>query len=58
MSRFDLFFVILDECEETSDYHIADYILRTHQNTQGPSRTNFSQVVGNIGHSTDFNNSI
>ncbi|GJQ10215.1 hypothetical protein GpartN1_g2006.t1 [Galdieria partita] len=43
MSRFDLFFVILDECEEVSDYHIAEYILRIHQNTQTTSATPFSQ---------------
>ena len=31
MSRFDLFFVILDECDEISDYNIARHILDVHQ---------------------------
>ncbi|KAG5193120.1 maternal DNA replication licensing factor mcm6-like protein [Tribonema minus] len=32
MSRFDLFFVVLDECDETMDYSIAQHIIRVHQN--------------------------
>jgi MoxR-like ATPase len=32
MSRFDLFFVILDECDEITDYNIARHILTVHQN--------------------------
>ncbi len=31
MSRFDLFFVILDECNENSDYNIARHILNIHR---------------------------
>lgn len=31
MSRFDLFFVILDECNETVDRHLAEHIVRIHQ---------------------------
>lgn len=31
MSRFDLFFVVLDECDEASDYSIASHILNTHR---------------------------
>ena len=31
MSRFDLFFVILDECDEASDYNIARHIINTHR---------------------------
>ncbi|KAG8460942.1 hypothetical protein KFE25_010693 [Diacronema lutheri] len=31
MSRFDLFFVILDECDDVKDYHIAQHIVRLHQ---------------------------
>ena len=31
MSRFDLFFVVLDECDETSDRKIADHIVCVHQ---------------------------
>ncbi len=32
MSRFDLFFVVLDECDEASDLHIAQHILDCHRN--------------------------
>ena len=31
MSRFDLFFVVLDECDEVSDHHIAQHIVSVHQ---------------------------
>ena len=31
MSRFDLFFVILDECDETADYSIAKHIVKLHR---------------------------
>jgi len=31
MSRFDLFFVVLDECDEASDLHIAQHILDCHR---------------------------
>ncbi|KAJ1641011.1 hypothetical protein T492DRAFT_925371 [Pavlovales sp. CCMP2436] len=31
MSRFDLFFVILDECNEVTDHHIAKHIVNLHQ---------------------------
>eukprot|EP00960_Hanusia_phi_P049571 759633-Hanusia_phi.AAC.3 len=31
MSRFDLFFVILDECDEIADYNIARHIIQVHQ---------------------------
>ena len=31
MSRFDLFFVILDECNETVDRHLAEHIVAIHQ---------------------------
>jgi DNA replication licensing factor MCM6 len=30
MSRFDLFFIILDECNETIDKHLADHIVKLH----------------------------
>eukprot|EP00871_Galdieria_phlegrea_P001188 jgi/Galph1/206/GphlegSOOS_G4959.1 len=43
MSRFDLFFVILDECEELSDYHIAEYILRVHKDGNQTALSPFSQ---------------
>ena len=31
MSRFDLFFVVLDECDENTDYKIAKHIVSIHQ---------------------------
>jgi DNA replication licensing factor MCM6 len=31
MSRFDLFFVILDECNEATDRHLAEHIVKIHQ---------------------------
>ena len=31
MSRFDLFFVVVDECDEVSDYNIARHIVSVHQ---------------------------
>lgn len=31
MSRFDLFFVVLDECDEASDYNIARHVINTHR---------------------------
>ena len=31
LSRFDLFFVVLDECDELADYKIAEYIVNVHR---------------------------
>jgi DNA replication licensing factor MCM6 len=31
MSRFDLFFVVLDECDEDTDKKIAQHIVKIHQ---------------------------
>ncbi|KAL7821093.1 MCM2/3/5 family domain-containing protein [Trichoderma gracile] len=31
MSRFDLFFVVLDECSEQFDRHLSEHIVRVHQ---------------------------
>ena len=31
MSRFDLFFVILDECHEQTDYCVAQHIINFHR---------------------------
>jgi DNA replication licensing factor MCM6 len=31
MSRFDLFFIILDECNETVDRHLAEHIVNIHR---------------------------
>lgn len=42
MSRFDLFFVVLDECDEASDYSIARHILRTHRSLDEAFEPEFS----------------
>lgn len=34
MSRFDLFFVVLDECDETLDFSVARHIISLHQNQE------------------------
>jgi DNA replication licensing factor MCM6 len=31
MSRFDLFFVVLDDCNEVTDYNIARHIVNVHR---------------------------
>ena len=31
MSRFDLFFIILDECNDVSDYNIARHLTNIHR---------------------------
>ena len=42
MSRFDLFFVVLDECDEESDLHIAQHILDCHRNKKESLEPPFS----------------
>lgn len=42
MSRFDLFFVILDECDEASDYNVTRYIVGLHQHQQHAIRPEFT----------------
>ncbi|KAK5658224.1 hypothetical protein OQA88_2199 [Cercophora sp. LCS_1] len=42
MSRFDLFFVILDECNEQVDRHIADHIVGLHQMRDAAIEPEFS----------------
>jgi len=32
LSRFDLFFVVIDECNELIDFNVANHILNTHRN--------------------------
>ena len=40
MSRFDLFFIVLDECDDVSDLHIAQHIVATHRRrNRGPAST-------------------
>ena len=44
MSRFDLFFIVLDEQEEMVDYHIAEHIVNLHKNGDfGQTKSSFSQ---------------
>ncbi|KAL2121601.1 hypothetical protein VTJ04DRAFT_5628 [Mycothermus thermophilus] len=42
MSRFDLFFVILDECNETVDRHLAEHIVGIHQKRDEAVQPEFS----------------
>lgn len=42
MSRFDLFFVILDECNENIDRHLADHIVNIHRLRDDAVRPEFS----------------
>ncbi|PHH83561.1 hypothetical protein CDD82_7122 [Ophiocordyceps australis] len=42
MSRFDLFFVILDECNETVDRHLAEHIVAIHQRRDDAIEPEFS----------------
>lgn len=43
MSRFDLFFVLIDECNETSDYAIADKILEIHMDKEPSEKREYTQ---------------
>ncbi len=43
MSRFDLFFVILDECNEITDYNIARHIVDVHMRREAAVQTDFSK---------------
>ncbi|KAF4584228.1 putative replication licensing factor [Ophiocordyceps camponoti-floridani] len=42
MSRFDLFFVILDECSEQVDRHLASHIVAIHQHRDAAVEPEFS----------------
>ncbi|KAK4694055.1 DNA replication licensing factor MCM6, partial [Lecanoromycetidae sp. Uapishka_2] len=42
MSRFDLFFVILDECNESVDRHLAQHIVNIHMNRDEAVQPEFS----------------
>lgn len=42
MSRFDLFFVILDECNENVDRHLAEHIVNIHRLRDDAVRPEFS----------------
>merc|ERR1712154_50156 len=47
MSRFDLFFVVLDECDEVTDYHVAKHILGTHQKQTGDNSMDVDDAEAN-----------
>ncbi|RKP27227.1 MCM2/3/5 family-domain-containing protein [Syncephalis pseudoplumigaleata] len=42
MSRFDLFFVVLDDCNETADYNIARHIVNVHRLRDAAVQPEFS----------------
>lgn len=42
MSRFDLFFVIVDKCEESVDFKIADHIVSLHKQMDRALQAPFS----------------
>ena len=42
MSRFDLFFVVLDECTESADFNIARHILSLHRHRAQALEPTFS----------------
>tara|TARA_R110002003_G_scaffold96_5_gene7399 strand:- start:5484 stop:8075 length:2592 start_codon:yes stop_codon:yes gene_type:complete len=42
MSRFDLFFVVLDECDEAVDRHLAEHIVAIHQHRDEAVTPEFS----------------
>ncbi|CEI95281.1 Putative Minichromosome maintenance protein 6 [Rhizopus microsporus] len=42
MSRFDLFFVVLDECNEITDYNIGRHIVNNHRQKEDSMQAEFS----------------
>lgn len=42
MSRFDLFFVVLDECEEASDFNVARFIINVHKGGAAMAPTEYT----------------
>ena len=43
MSRFDLFFVILDDCDEVTDYNIARHIVNFHRHREEGIQAEYPQ---------------
>lgn len=43
LSRFDLFFVILDDCDEMADYNVAQHILKVHRCEETEMKPPFSK---------------
>jgi DNA replication licensing factor MCM6 len=45
LSRFDLFFVVLDECGEAADYSVAKHILDVHRGMKKAAKAPFSKEM-------------
>jgi len=43
LSRFDLFFVVLDECDELTDYNVAKHIIDVHRCKEGAVEAPFTK---------------
>ncbi|XP_050539443.1 DNA replication licensing factor Mcm6 [Daktulosphaira vitifoliae] len=56
MSRFDLFYVLIDECSEVVDYAIAKKIVEIHSNMEDATETVYSQedILTYIGFARQF----
>ncbi|XP_060851443.1 DNA replication licensing factor Mcm6 [Rhopalosiphum padi] len=56
MSRFDLFYVLIDECSEVVDYAIAKTIVEIHSNMEDTTETLYSQedILTYIGFARQF----
>lgn len=46
MSRFDLFFVLVDDCNEVTDYSIARRIVELHSQPEQAVQRVYSMVSG------------
>jgi DNA replication licensing factor MCM6 len=46
MSRFDLFFIIVDECNEYTDYNIAQHIINLHKSVESENPTDSLPIAG------------
>ena len=56
MSRFDLFFVLVDECSESVDYAVARKIVELHNNIEAPLVKQYSKsdILLFLGFSKNF----
>ena len=52
MSRFDLFFILVDECNEVTDYAIARRIVDLHSHKEASVHRTYS-MVRNLLHSVN-----
>lgn len=48
MSRFDLFFIVLDEADEESDRGIANHLIVSHQNRDKPDQETRSDIFNKL----------